>query len=115
MTKFSRKIQELINADKEANNQLEEKKILYIDVVTEKAKLKNMISSLSKNIEDLKKREERETRELDEDKKMFADLTGKLESVNAGLTNDEEEIIQLRRKKKRRRKVKLKRLNRICN
>ena len=59
-----------------------------------------MISSLSKNIEDLKKREERETRELDEDKKMMADLTGKLESVNEGLTNDEEEIIQAGRKKK---------------
>ena len=49
------KIQELIKADKEINNQLEEKKIIYIDVVTEKAKLKNMVSSLSKNIEDLKK------------------------------------------------------------
>jgi chromosome segregation protein len=93
------KVQELINADKAANNQLEEKKILYIDVVTEKAKLKNMVSSLSKNIEDLKKREERETHELDENKKMFADLTGKLESVNSGLTNDEEEIIQLEEKR----------------
>ena len=93
------KVQELINADKAASNQLEEKKILYIDIVTEKAKLKNMVSSLSKNIEDLKKREERETHELDEDKKMFADLTGKLESVNEGLTKDEEEIIQLEEKK----------------
>ncbi len=93
------KVQELINADKEANNQLEEKKILYIDIVTEKAKLKNMVSSLSKNIEDLKKREERETHELDEDKKMFADLTGKLESVHEGLTKDEKEIIQLEEKR----------------
>ena len=93
------KVQELINADKEVNNQLEEKKILYIDIVTEKAKLKNMVSSLSKNIEDLKKREERETHELDEDKKMFADLTSKLESVNEGLTKDEDEIIQLEEKR----------------
>ena len=64
-----RKVQELVDIDKELNTQLEEKKILFIDIVTEKAKLHNMISSLSKSIEDLKKREERETRELDEDKK----------------------------------------------
>ena len=90
-----RKVQELVNADKELSNQLEEKKILFIDIVTEKAKLNNMISSLGKNIEDLKKREERETRELDEDKKMMADLVIRLESVNENLKNDEAQIIKL--------------------
>ncbi len=94
------KVQELINADKEINNQLEEKKILYIDVVTEKAKLKNMISSLGKNIEDLKKREERESREIDEDKKKLADLTGRLQSVNEGLTNGERRNPSIGRKKR---------------
>jgi len=68
---IQQKVQELNDIDKTANAQLEEKKILYIDIVTEKAKLKNMISSLSKNIEDLEKREERETRELDDDKKCL--------------------------------------------
>ncbi|PKN37574.1 MAG: chromosome segregation protein SMC [Deltaproteobacteria bacterium HGW-Deltaproteobacteria-2] len=92
---IQQKVQELNDIDKTANTQLEEKKILYIDIVTEKAKLKNMISSLSKNIEDLKKREERETRELDDDKKLFTDLTGKLASVNEELTKDEEDIVQL--------------------
>ena len=90
-----RKVQELVNADKELSNQLEEKKILFIDIVTEKAKLNNMISSLGKNIEDLKKREERETRELDEDKKMMGDLVIRLESVNENLKNDEAQIIKL--------------------
>jgi chromosome segregation protein len=96
---IQQKVQELNDIDKTANAQLEEKKILYIDIVTEKAKLKNMISSLSKNIEDLKKREERETRELDDDKKMFTDLTGKLASVNEELTKDEEDIVQLGERK----------------
>ncbi|MGP8152654.1 MAG: chromosome segregation SMC family protein [Smithella sp.] len=93
------KVQELINANKEVSNQLEKKKILFIDIVTEKAKLKNMVSSLSKNIEDLIKREERETRELDEDKKMFAGLVNKLESVNEELKKDEAQIIKLEEKK----------------
>ena len=82
-------------ADKEINSQLEEKKILYIDVVTEKAKLKNMISSLTKSIDDLKKREERENREIDEDKKRLAELTAKLQSLNEALAGDEEELIKL--------------------
>jgi len=93
------KVQELINANKEIINQLEEKKILYIDIVTEKAKLKNMVSSLSKNIEDLIKREERETHELEEDKKMFADLLGRLSFVNEELKKDEDQIVKLEEKK----------------
>ena len=94
-----KKVQELAGADKELNVQLEEKKILFIDIVTEKAKLHNMVSSLNKNIEDLKKREERETHELEEDKKMFAEFTSRLEAVNTELTTDEAEIIRLEKKK----------------
>jgi chromosome segregation protein len=89
------KVHELADADKELNSQLEEKKILFIDIVTEKAKLHNMISSLNKNIEDLKKREERETRELDEDQQMMADVSDKLEGVIEELKKDEAEIITL--------------------
>ncbi len=58
-----------------------------------------MISSLGKNIEDLKKREERESREIDEDKKKLADLTGRLQSVNESLINVSEEIHQLEEKR----------------
>lgn len=94
-----RQIQELINADKELNAQLEEKKIIYIDVVTEKAKLRNMISSLTKNIDDLKKREERENREIDEDKKRLDDLVVRLQSIRDALSGDEEEFLYLQEKK----------------
>jgi len=96
---IQQKVQTLVNADKELTSQLEEKKIVFIDVVTEKAKLHNMISSLGKNIEDLKKREERETRELDEDRKMMTDLVTKLELVKEALKNDEAEIIRLGEKR----------------
>ena len=94
-----RRIQELIDNDKEINGQLEEKKILYIDVVTEKAKFKNMISSLAKSIDDLKKREERENREIDEDKKRQAELMSKLQSIHEALAGDEEELSILRDRK----------------
>lgn len=93
------KIQELIDADKELNSQLEEKKILYIDIVTEKAKFKNMISSLNKSIDDLKKREERENREIEEGKKRLAELSSRLQSIHETLIGDEEEFIGLQEKK----------------
>ena len=93
------KVQALINTDKEINGQLEEKKIHYMDVMTEKAKLNNMISSLNKSIEDLKKREERENCEIEEDKKRLLELTDKLQTLNEGLVADEEELAKLLEKK----------------
>ena len=96
--KVQQKVQELGNTDKELSSRLEEKKISFIDIVTEKAKLHNMISSLTKNIEDLKKREEREIRELDEDQKKLADASGKLETIVEGLKTEETEITRLEAK-----------------
>ncbi|OGP88636.1 MAG: chromosome segregation protein SMC, partial [Deltaproteobacteria bacterium RBG_19FT_COMBO_43_11] len=69
-------------------------------VVTEKAKLKNMVSSLAKNIEDLKKREERENHEIDEDKKKLADLTDRLKSVNDAFAKGSKELTKLEEKSK---------------
>ena len=89
------KVQALLSADKEINGQLEEKKIHYMDIMTEKAKLGNMISSLTKSIEDFKKREERENREIEEDKKRLTELTSKLQTLNEGLAADEEELSKL--------------------
>jgi chromosome segregation protein len=93
------KVQALQSADKEINGQLEEKKIHYMDVMTEKAKLSNMISSLTKSIEDLKKREERENLEIEEDKKRLSELTAKLQTLNEGLVAEEEELAELLEKK----------------
>ncbi len=93
------KARQLIDADKEINSRLEEKKILYIDIVTEKAKIKNTISSLSKNIEDLKKREEREAREIDEDRKKLALLEEKRKSVEEALSRGSAELNQLEEKR----------------
>ncbi|HNZ64247.1 MAG TPA: chromosome segregation protein SMC [Smithella sp.] len=93
--KIQQKVQELGNSDKELSNRLEEKKISFIDIVTEKAKLHNMISSLTRNIEDLKKREEREIHELEEDQKKLADVSGKLETIVEALKTDETEMTTL--------------------
>ncbi len=94
-----RQIQQLIDADKQINSGMEEKKSLYIDIVTEKAKFKNMLSILAKNIEDFKRRQEREIREIDEAKKKQADLTDKLQSVEQSLNHASEELSRLEEKR----------------
>lgn len=92
-------IQKLIDADKDINAQLEEKKIHYIDIVTEKAKQKNMVSVLTKSIDDLRRREERENREIEEDQKRLSEITGKLQSIHTELAREEEEYSVLCEKK----------------
>jgi chromosome segregation protein len=99
LEEIQRKVQDLLDADKMLHSQLEEKKISFIDIVTEKAKLNNMVSSLTKNIEDLKKREERETRELDENMKLMTDMSVKLESVHQDLKNDETQMALMEEKR----------------
>lgn len=54
--------------------ELDEKKIQYVDIASEKAKHNNMLSSLKKGIEDLRRRDERDGRELSEHGKRREDL-----------------------------------------
>ena len=54
--------------------ELDEKKIQYVDIASEKAKLKNMLVGLQKGIEDLQRRDERDHRELSEHSKRREDL-----------------------------------------
>ncbi|MEI6608813.1 MAG: chromosome segregation protein SMC, partial [Deltaproteobacteria bacterium] len=93
------KVQALLVADKEINGQLEEKRIHYMDVMNEKARLSNLISSLAKSIEDLKKREERENYEIEEDKKRLTELTSKLQTLNEGQAAEAEELADLLEKR----------------
>jgi len=88
-------VQGLLEGDREINSQLEEHKIHYIDVMQDLAKFNNVIASLNKNIEDFKKREEREIREIEQDKNRLAELMDKLQSLTAGLAAEEKEITRL--------------------
>ncbi len=92
-------IQGLLEGDREINSQLEEHKIRYIDVMQDLAKFNNIIASLNKNMEDFKKREERENREIEQDRSRLAELTDKLQSLTAGLAAEEEESSRLAEQK----------------
>ncbi|MBU2026637.1 MAG: AAA family ATPase, partial [Proteobacteria bacterium] len=83
-------LEELRKTNRTCRQELEEKKIQYIDIVTEKAKLKNAVASLTRMIEDLGKREERENREIEENEKRAEALRRTLERLRTGLAADEE-------------------------
>jgi len=88
-------VQGLLEGDREIHSRLEEHKIRYIDVMQDLAKFNNIIASLNKNMEDFKKREEREIREIEQDKNRLAELTDKLQSLTTGLAAEEEELTRL--------------------
>ena len=94
-----REVQALLEADRENNSRLEEHKIRYIDVMQDLAKFNNIIASLNKNMEDFRKRDEREIREIEQDKTRLTELTEKLQLLTDGLAEEEEEITRLAQQK----------------
>ena len=88
-------LEELRRMDRTCRQALEEKKIRYIDIVTEKAKLKNMVVGLARMVEDFGKREAREVREIEETGKRSAELRRTLEKLRSGLAVDEEGFAEL--------------------
>jgi chromosome segregation protein len=81
--------------DRAVRQALEEKKARYIDVVTEKAKLKNMVVGLTRMIEDFTRREAREVHEIEENGKRSAELGRTLEKLRAALAADGEGLSDL--------------------
>jgi len=90
-----REVQGLLEGDREINSRLEEHKIRYIDVMQDLAKFNNIITSLNKSMDDFKKREEREVREIEQDRSRLAELTEKLQSLATALAAEEDEISRL--------------------
>jgi chromosome segregation protein len=88
-------LDELRSMERTCRQDQEEKKIQYIDVVTEKAKLKNTVASLARMIEDFAKREANESREIEENGKRSAELRRTLEQFRSGHAAEEESFTEL--------------------
>ena len=71
------------------------KRIRYIDVMQDLARCNNIIAGLNKSMEDFKKREDREIREIEQDKARLNELAEKLSALSKALASDEEEINRL--------------------
>lgn len=92
-------VEELRQTDKALEQELEEKKVVYFDVVTQKANLKNMAASLMRNVEYLKGREEKDTKETEEHRRRCDALGQTLAEVARGLEADEERSVELKDRK----------------
>jgi chromosome segregation protein len=73
--------------DRHRLHALEERKAAYIDVVAEKAKLKNSVAGLTRLAEDLRRREERGDRETAEHQERIAALEKCREVLDASLAS----------------------------
>jgi chromosome segregation protein len=88
-------LEELRRMDRTCRLALEEKKVRYIDIVTEKAKLKNTVAGLARMVEDFGMREAREVREIEETGRRSDELSRTLEKLRSGLAVDEEGFAEL--------------------
>ena len=73
--------EEAKNASRSVQETLEAKKRQYYETMTEIGKLKNLVLTLGRGIEDSRRRESREKRELEEQKKRLAELGATLERI----------------------------------
>lgn len=93
-------LEELKGTTKSLHAELEEKKVELIDIVTEKAKAKNSLLGLTKGIEDIRKRKERDGREINENRERLAASHLTLNHLKSGLHTDEETLDQLAEREK---------------
>ncbi len=92
-------LEELRQMDRTCQREQEEKKVLFIDLVQEKAKLKNSLTGLARMIEDLARREANESREIEENGRRSEELGRTLANLRSGLAADEEGLAELGRRR----------------
>ena len=85
-------VEDLKTVQRSLYRELDEQKIACVDLAAEKAKLRNMIASLTKGIEDIRHRNERDLREIGEHSKRRDDLQKILEKLRVELRADEEKF-----------------------
>jgi len=93
-------LEELKGTAKSLHAELEENKVELIDIVTDKAKAKNSLLGLAKGIEDIRKRKERDVREINENKERLAASHLTLNHLKSDLQTDEETLDQLAEREK---------------
>jgi len=91
-------VDELKKIEQGLRDGLEEEKTAYFAALTEQSRLQNALSAHSKSLEDLKRRSEREGRELEEHEGRLGLAEENLAGTRAGLEEDRERLEGLRGK-----------------
>ena len=80
--------EQLRAAESETYRIFEDRKAAHVEIVTESARARNMVSSILKSSEDLRRRAENDSRELDQIRKSIEASTASTASARAGLNED---------------------------
>ena len=93
------RVEELKKSSDALHRELEDKKIEHIDIVTGRTNAKNMIAGLEKGIEDIRKRAERDSREINEYRNRMESVHHDLDELRIGLQEDVDSLAELRERK----------------
>lgn len=89
-------VDELKERELETREELDTLKAGHIEVITESGRLKNLLSSIEKEIENLTRKAARETEEIDDHNKKVALLKQTLAAQKADLASSERRIAELK-------------------
>ncbi len=90
-----KRLEELRLLDKSRRQAIEEKKVQYVDIAAEKARIKNTLSGLVRAIEDLQKRHESELREIETNSRKAEELKRTKERIISGLSDEKSKHAEL--------------------
>ena len=90
-----KRLEELRLLDKSRRQAIEEKRVQYVDIAAEKARIKNALSALVKAIEDLQKRDESELREIEAISRKAEELKRTKELIVSGLSTERSKLAEL--------------------
>lgn len=76
-------------ADRALQEEIEGKKNAHVEILTENARLKNMVASYAKGVEDLKRRAEREEKDIEENLRRLGDIESSLSELRTKVKEKE--------------------------
>ncbi len=89
-------VEELRAGEEALRKEVDEKKVHYFDIQTEKARLKNIVGTLSKNLEDLRRRAEKDSLDFSENETRSKAIAEQLERIRTELDESLKELERLR-------------------
>ncbi|MCX5834945.1 MAG: AAA family ATPase, partial [Deltaproteobacteria bacterium] len=89
-------VEELRAREEALRKEVDEKKVHYFDIQTEKARLKNIVAALSKNLEDLRRRAEKDILDFSENETRSKAVAEQLERIRTELDESLKEFEGLR-------------------
>ncbi|MBN1664267.1 MAG: chromosome segregation protein SMC [Deltaproteobacteria bacterium] len=100
VTESGKCVDQAKQADMNLHRNLDDRKSAYIDIVTKKTNLKNMLSQWERQVDELKRREDRDARELEDHEQKMQSVLSLLDGLKEQLDADREALAGLGERKR---------------